>query len=145
MHVCVCAGSYFNEAMDALLARMPNLTALHLGNNQLDARQAEGLATSFVRHRLNSIENLTLGSNDIGDAGLAAILKALPNCMKQLYLHGIDCSDTGVLALRDAIEKWDGLWGLGKPCHASLVVFLCLHPPHEHAGHDCRPQWQPHH
>jgi len=100
--------------MDLLLSRMPNLTALHLGNNQLDHKQAEGLAASFTRHRLCRLENLTLGSNDIGDTGLAAILKALPPCMKQLYLHGIDCSDEGVVSLKDAIEKWPEMWGLGE-------------------------------
>jgi hypothetical protein len=108
------AGSYFNEAMDSLLSRMPHLHALHLGNNQLDARQAEGLAATFLRHKMNCLENLTLGSNDIGDTGLSAILKALPPCMKQLYLHGIDCTDTGVMHLREAVEKWPELWGLGK-------------------------------
>jgi len=107
------AGSYFNEAMDLLLSRLPNLEALHLGNNQLDGKQAEGLAASFLRHKVAKLENLTLGSNDIGDAGLACIVKALPPCLKQLYLHGIDCTDSGVAALREGLDRWPTLWGLG--------------------------------
>lgn len=86
------SGAYFNEAMDTLLSRLPSLQNLHLGNNQLDAKQAEGLAASFTRHKMMRLENLTLGSNDIGDAGLAAIIKALPPGLRQLYLHGIDAT-----------------------------------------------------
>lgn len=74
--------------MDGVLARMPNLEALHLGNNALDALQATALASSITRRGLVSLRNCTLGSNDIGDAGLAAVLKALPSSMRQLYLHG---------------------------------------------------------
>lgn len=107
------SGTFFNDAMDTLLSRFPSLQALHIGNNQLDAKQAEGLAASIARHRLDKLENLTMGSNDIGDVGLSAILKSLPRGMKQLYLHGIDCSDAGVVALKEAILRMPDLWGLG--------------------------------
>ena len=36
------AGKRIVDALDGLLSRVPNLTALHLGNNQLDAAQTEG-------------------------------------------------------------------------------------------------------
>ena len=140
------SGAYFNEAMDTLLSRLPNLAALHLGNNQLDPRQAEGLAASLTRHHIDKLENLTMGSNDIGDAGLGAILAALPPTMKQvraaddhaggaqrrhgahtaltlarsppspasqLYIHGVDCTDASLTALREAMDRWPELWGLG--------------------------------
>ena len=48
---------------------MPGLEALHLGNNSLDASQAAALAASITKHKIVKLENLTLGSNDIGDAG----------------------------------------------------------------------------
>ena len=51
------AGQYFNEAADALLQRLPNLQALHLGNNQLDGKQIEGLAATLLRHK-PQIQNL---------------------------------------------------------------------------------------
>ena len=92
-------------APDSLLMRLPNLESLHLGNNQLDSNQAVALAASITRHRVSRLCNLTLGSNDIGDAGLAAILKALPPTMKQLYLHGCDIHDAGLESLRTALEK----------------------------------------
>lgn len=57
--------------------------------------------------------NLTLGSNEIGDAGLAAVVKALPTGMRQLYLHGIDATDAGVKALKEGLDRWPLLWGLG--------------------------------
>ena len=63
------AGKRITEALDTLLSRFPNLAALHLGNNQLDAPQTEGLAASIAVHKLVHLENLTLGSNDIGDSG----------------------------------------------------------------------------
>lgn len=83
------SSGYFNDAMDTLLSRVPNLETLHLGNNQLDGTQAMSLANSIVRHKIDKLETLTLGSNNIGDRALAAILKALPPTMKQLYLHGM--------------------------------------------------------
>ena len=92
-------------AADSLLMRLPNLESLHLGNNQLDSAQAVALAASITRHRVSRLCNLTLGSNDIGDVGLAAILKALPPTMKQLYLHGCDIHDAGLESLRIALEK----------------------------------------
>lgn len=99
--------------MDKLLACLPHLEALHLGNNQIDGRQAEGLAASFLKHKLQRLENITIGSNDIGDAGFAAILRALPNCMKQIYAHGTEVTDTGMEALKEALDRMDTLWGLG--------------------------------
>ena len=36
------SGGYFVEAMDALLARLPAIEALHLGNNQLVRRRPRG-------------------------------------------------------------------------------------------------------
>ena len=39
------SGGYFVEAMDALLARLPAIEALHLGNNQLVRRPPRGLAS----------------------------------------------------------------------------------------------------
>ena len=71
------------------------------------------LAASLTRHRVQRLCNLTLGSNDIGDVGLAAILKALPSTMKQLYLHGCDIHDEGLEALRLALAKMPDVWGLG--------------------------------
>ena len=104
-------------APDSLLMRLPNLESLHLGNNQLDSNQAVALAASITRHRVSRLCNLTLGSNDIGDAGLAAILKALPPTMKQLYLHGCDIHDAGLESLRTALEKMpDGEWASERKC-----------------------------
>ena len=40
------SGGYFVEAMDALLARLPAIEALHLGNNQLVRRPPRGLLAS---------------------------------------------------------------------------------------------------
>ena len=107
------SAAYFNEAMDSLLMRLPNLESLHLGNNQLDSAQAVALAASITRHKVSKLCNLTLGSNDIGDVGLAAILKALPPTMRQLYLHGCDIHDAGLESLRAALEKMPDVWGLG--------------------------------
>jgi hypothetical protein len=107
------SAAYFNEAMDSLLQRLPNLESLHLGNNQLDSAQAIALAASITRHKVTRLCNLTLGSNDIGDSGLAAILKSLPRGMKQLYLHGCDIHDEGLESLRAALEKMPDVWGLG--------------------------------
>jgi hypothetical protein len=103
----------FNEAMHALLSKLPNLTALHLGNNQIDTKQGEGLARSIAQLGMHRLETLTLGSNDIGDEGLTQLLRALPKSMKQIYLHGIDCTDKGMEALEAALKKWPDLWGLG--------------------------------
>jgi hypothetical protein len=105
--------SYFNDAMDALLSRTPNLEALHLGNNQLDAAQAVALAASLQKHKITRLQNLTLGSNDIQDVGLAAVLKVLPSGMRQLYLHGCDIKDDGLVALREALDRMPSMWGLG--------------------------------
>ena len=107
------SSSFFNDAMDLLLSRLPALQALHLGNNQLDPKQTAELAASFVKHKVNRLRSLTLGSNDIGDAGLAAILKALPPSMEQLYLHGTQISDEGCAELKKAIQRLPNLWGLG--------------------------------
>ena len=77
------SSTFFNEAMDALLAKLPSLRALHLGNNQLDAAQAVGLAKSLKDRGVGgmggTLASLTLGSNDVGDSGLAAILEVLPS------------------------------------------------------------------
>jgi Leucine-rich repeat (LRR) protein len=107
------SAAFFSEAMDNLLSRLSNLESLHLGNNQLDSIQAIALAASFTRHRVNKLCNLTLGSNDIGDAGLRAICKALPPSMKQLYLHGCDIHDEGLESLREALDRMPDVWGLG--------------------------------
>ena len=107
------AGAFFNEAADALLSRLPNLTSLHLGNNQLSGAQVEGLASTFSRYKLNKIENLTVGSNDIGDEGIRHLVKALPPSIRQLYLHGIDASDKGVAHICAMLPSWPSLWGLG--------------------------------
>ncbi len=107
------SGSYFNVAMDSLLSKLPNIKKLHLGNNQLDSSQASGLAASFERHSIVKLENLTLGSNDIGDVGLAAVLPRLPVTMKQLYLHGVDATDASTPVIRDMLERCPDLWGLG--------------------------------
>ena len=107
------SAAFFSEAMDNLLSRLPNLESLHLGNNQLDSIQAIALAASISRHKVNKLCNLTLGSNDIGDAGLRAICKALPPSMKQLYLHGCDIHDEGLESLREALDRMPDVWGLG--------------------------------
>lgn len=127
------SSSYFSDSMDMLLSRLPSLTALHLGNNQLDSGQAVALAASLTRHRINKLENLTLGSNDIGDAGLAAVLKALPNGMKQLYLHGCDIHDDGLGSLRDAMMRMDSLWGLGT-CSRCTPLMRWLAAAYEHSS-----------
>ena len=107
------SATHFNEAMDNLLSKVPNLRTLHLGNNQLDSNQAISLGNSIAKHKLTWLENLTLGSNDIGDTGVTAILKALPPTIKQLYLHGCDIHDDGIIALRTAFDHMPELWGLG--------------------------------
>jgi hypothetical protein len=107
------SAAFFSEAMDNLLSRLPNLESLHLGNNQIDSVQAVALAASLTRHKVDKLCNLTLGSNDIGDAGLRAICKALPTSMKQLYLHGCDIHDEGLESLREALERMPDVWGLG--------------------------------
>jgi len=107
------SAAFFSEAMDNLLSRLSNLESLHLGNNQLDSIQAIALAASITRHKVNKLCNLTLGSNDIGDAGLHAICKALPPSMKQLYLHGCDIHDEGLESLREALDRMPDVWGLG--------------------------------
>ena len=40
-------------------------------------------------------------------------MKVLPTGMRQLYLHGIECSDVGVAAIRSALDRMPYLWGLG--------------------------------
>jgi hypothetical protein len=45
------SGGYFVEAMDALLARLPAIEALHLGNNQLVRRPPRGLHSASSRRR----------------------------------------------------------------------------------------------
>lgn len=107
------SGSAFNDAIDGLLSKFPCLEALHAGNNTMNTEQAVALARSIRQHKLVKLENLTLGSNDIGDAGLEAVLKALPDGMRQLYLHGCDLHDAGMESLRDALDRMEGLWGLG--------------------------------
>ncbi len=77
------SGVAFNDAIDALLSRLPALEAIHAGNNSMSTDQAIALAHSVKAHKLVKLTNLTLGSNDIGDAGLDAILKALPSGMQQ--------------------------------------------------------------
>jgi len=122
------SASFFNEALDSLLARLPSLRALHLGNNQLDTAQAVGLAASITRHKLPHLTSLTLGSNDIGDTGLAAVLRSLPTTMEQLYLHGTQITDEGVKHVRDALLRLPKLWGVGlngNPVSDSGVVTLC--------------------
>jgi hypothetical protein len=107
------SANFFNEAMDGLLSKLPNLRALHLGNNQLDTAQSIALAASLTSNKICHLESITLGSNEIGDAGLAAILKALPGGMQQLYLHGTQITDQGVAALSEALQRMPNLWGLG--------------------------------
>lgn len=118
------SSTFFNDAMGAVLSKLPSLRALHLGNNQLDAAQAVGLAASLLKRGVGgpggTLKSLTLGSNDVGDAGLAAVLKVLPVAMEQLYLHGTQITDAGVPALRDALGNMPKLWGLG----------LCVGAPH---------------
>jgi hypothetical protein len=108
------SGGYFVEAMDALLARLPAIEALHLGNNQLDAAQVEGLAASFARHKPAHLDNLTIGSNDAGDRGVAQLIKALPPSIRQLYLHGVDITDAGIAHICAALPTFPRLWGLGE-------------------------------
>ena len=118
----------FNDALDALLSRLPALKALHLGNNQLDANQATALAASLRRFKIDRLTSLTLGSNDIGDAGLKAVLEVLPAGMEQLYLHGTAITDEGVPALREGLDRFTSLWGLGlngNPITDSGVRALC--------------------
>lgn len=107
------SATHFNEAMDNLLGKVPYLHTLHLGNNQLDSNQAVSLGNSITKHKISNLQNLTLGSNDIGDTGITAILKALPPTIKQLYLHGCDIHDEGLIALRSAFDRMPELWGLG--------------------------------
>ena len=66
---CLLTGAYFCEAFDALLSRLPFLSSLHMGNNQLSSSQIEGIAASFARYKMASLDNLTLGSNEAGDRG----------------------------------------------------------------------------
>ena len=118
----------FNDALDALLSRLPSLKALHLGNNQLDSSQATALAASLRRFKVDRLTSLTLGSNDIGDVGLKAILEVLPSGMEQLYLHGTAITDEGVPALREGLDRFTNLWGLGlngNPITDSGVRALC--------------------
>ena len=107
------SGAYFCEAFDALLSRLPMLQSLHLGNNQLDSSQIEGLAASFARYKMAALDNLTVGSNDAGDRGVAQLLKSLPTSIKQLYLHGVDVSDAGIVHICAALPNFTSLWGLG--------------------------------
>jgi len=107
------SGAYFSITMDVLLSRLPRLDTLNLCNNYLTASHATALSASLMKHRVLGLESLTLGSNGIGNAGLEAIAKALPVGLKELYVHGIDCTDAGMAALRDGLDRWPTLWGLG--------------------------------
>jgi hypothetical protein len=69
------------------------------------------LAASLKHHKVQHLTSLTLGSNDIGDGGLKAVLAVLPDAVEQLYLHGCNVTDEGVQALRDALERFPRLWG----------------------------------
>lgn len=104
---------YFHVVMYALLSHLPSLQTLHLGNNSIEAGQAVELARTFEEAKVSHLENLTIGSNEIGDSGLAALLTRLPPTMRQLYLHGTNLSDAGMKALAEALVTWPHLWGLG--------------------------------
>ncbi len=71
------------------------------------------LAASLVKHKINHLTSLTLGSNDLGDLGLASILAFLPPSLEQLYLHGTQISDVGAFHVRDALLRLPSLWGVG--------------------------------
>ena len=128
------SGAFFNESMESLLVRLPNVRALHLGNNQIDKEQAVALAATIKKCRLNALTSLTLGSNDIGDKGLEAILNSLPDGIEQLYLHGTAVTDEGAKILKTHVGRFTKLWGLGlngNPITDVGVAELCLALQHK--------------
>lgn len=106
----------------ALLSRLPLLEALHLGNNQASEAQIVGLAATFLRLKLPRLNNLTVGSNDCGDGGIAALMKALPPSIKQLYLHGVDMTDVGIGHICAALPRFPELWGLGACARVHVAL-----------------------
>lgn len=108
------SGTFLSEALDSLIDRMPNLASLHLGNNSISGAQAEALAESIKRHGgLPHLESFTIGSNDLGNAGCAALLGVMPPGLRCAYLHGVDVDDEIVPAVADLLDRCPHLWGVG--------------------------------
>lgn len=107
------SGAAFDAAVDELLGAFPRLSHFHVGNNSLSSEQAAAIARAVRAHRLDSLKCVTIGSNDIGDAGLKSILEALPAGLCQLYAHGVAATDKSVGVLADLLNRCPVLWGLG--------------------------------
>eukprot|EP01045_Picozoa_sp_COSAG04_P003684 COSAG04_NODE_152_length_22459_cov_12.374597_8_plen_302_part_00 len=94
-------------ALGAALLALPTIrfTELHLYGNELTAAAAASLVPALRRPwGAGGLRSLTVQNNDgLGDAGVAALAKALPPSLEGLFISETGCGDDGLVALAAAL------------------------------------------
>eukprot|EP01045_Picozoa_sp_COSAG04_P007495 COSAG04_NODE_394_length_15124_cov_10.557005_1_plen_291_part_00 len=110
-------------ALGAVLQALPTIrfTVLDLDTNDLTAAGVASLAPALRRPWGDSgLRELRVSHNPLGDAGVAALAKALPPTLEDLEFGSAGCGDAGFLAMAVALPALtclDTLW-----CHENPAV-----------------------
>ena len=104
------ANKHFGDAgaavLGAALLAMPRirLTKLSLGRNDLTVAGVASLAPALRRPWGDGgLQEMWLSESPLGDAGVAALAKALPPTLEWLDIESTGCGDDGLVALAAAL------------------------------------------